>query len=1027
MDVVFLEVLVVALIPNPCWYNKRRVVALERMGPPRGAYFPPHTLSTETFIFATSHINRPLIIARAKASIRGQIALTNFRMLVHSDHSCAQQMRSDALLYHKSLRSEHRIPSSIIPPLPALQQLYAYLESSNHVDQLTAADWNSFIFWLSHHEDYRTLSVVHRAMLSDIELGSKCSTPTYIRLAEGRVRLMSSEPHAGTTSERLGLEATSHGVSSSISDTTLQSSSGVVQTTIDWMESLDIPRSMDLYELWLKSAFQERSWRKGIEAWDRMIAEGKQLFIPSITMMAYALQCHLHSGNMSKAGNLLESILERSAAIQQRQNDNKVVEGSISASIGRGSGEGELEVGAVDERSEFPKRQKKSLRAPTALQHTSEATMKSNSANTDSSSAGYLQEWKMTFNPALIEAICLGDKDKDGVTLATELALELFKEGHLLDKTRFRFLTRYIAECRSSEDAEAFLRRLVELTKSASLAAPLTAPTNNEQDSAATSSSPKGSRRTKKTIDSTSRILAEVGLQEIVKQASTERDFDRARKISQGMASQGIPLGAEASERLIVGLARSHDVRSALTVLEQSLQDKWIPSIETANILMRGLIRDNMLDESVAVFRDLTENHGLKPDVEMYRNLMSLASSYGQLTMTQRILSTLRGLGVRRDGEQYEDLMRCYVRTENLQGAIKIFETMDRAGVKTEIRHINVLLEGAVRRTSPATVVGILEIMSSQRVHPNAETWNILLSGAFRARDVLLAQELYHELTHSVVEGAMDKADGSLRASRHPETFRLLVNEYADRHGVEPALKLLKGALDAAYPSRVAPSMYRELIEKSCKQRQGVAGYEFYQLLRRCNLNDNGTPPELDNHGDKSGSGLSYARGATMSSTSVPAITSSSPSVMAPSLAKLCRQLMTQLDRENQLELGKEMATDLILTGFDMDEDLVAAAIRAYARSDELAAAFGLFTKMGRVYNVEPSAEMVLVLMEASKAHGLSPTSVLTPTAAPTANLRASSRATAASSVKWDEGSTQQWMKALRVSMEKFGILDDTI
>lgn len=298
------------------------------------------------------------------------------------------------------------------------------------------------------------------------------------------------------------------------------------------------------------------------------------------------------------------------------------------------------------------------------------------------------------------------------------------------------------------------------------------------------------------------------------------------------------------------------DFNSAMVDFKRALEEERTPSIEAANVLLRGLIRESRYEESVSFFHTLTEHHGLKPNADTYRSLIKLTSAYGQLAMTQRLISALKGLGVKRDAELCRDLMRCYIRSRNLTGAIQVFENMDRIGIRKDIHHINVLLEGATggdlaspapppspsaassaanssTKVSPLTAVGILEIMASLNLRPNARTWYHLLSGAIQARDRVLAQHMFLELSREVaghkkpqhVPHSVDSSDAGPTttsapnpptflpvvgyASRHPDTFQLLVEEYARRYGAEPAARLLRGALDAGYPSRTTPSLQR--------------------------------------------------------------------------------------------------------------------------------------------------------------------------------------------------------------------------
>ncbi|KAF9184320.1 hypothetical protein BGZ51_003389 [Haplosporangium sp. Z 767] len=963
--------------------------------------------------------------------------LTNFRLLIHADHHlCAPHLRSETSIYHQKLLAQHRVPSTIVPPLAAIQHLYASLESSSHLAELSSTDWDAFIFWLSYHKDYRTLSQLHRTVMNDRDIGSKFATSSYTFLTEARLRTMQSE------------RAT---IGPKPNSPPSPSLSSIVQNTIEWMETINIPRNHALYGMGLRNSVEEKNWMQGINIWKRMKAEQKQLSSPPVAMTAYTIECYVQIGNVAEATRLLESICESPVAVtQSRVSPESTMEGGHPADTAVGNSKVDQGVDAMDSRVEYSKRQRKSMQALKDLGQKTlvpSSSSSSTAASLDVTSPDNNLEWKTIAYPALIEAICVEDKDKDqdGASLASELALRLLKHGYALERSRFRLLIRHIGACSSSEGAEGFLKRWLELSKSVTRSQPLSAKPAEEGTDGIMSAIPtetKGSRKvkTKRTVESTSRALAEAGLQEIVKLAIAERDFERAQRIFQGMSLQRIPLSVEASGELIVGLTAEQDFQSATSVLEKCLQDNRVPSIETANKLLRGLVRGDRLDESVAVFRDLTENYGVNPNRETFRSLMNLTAAYGQLPMTQRILTTLKTLGVKQDGELYRDLMRCYVRCENLLGAIKVFENMDRDGVAHEIRHINVLLEGAVRQSVPSTIIGILEVMASQDITPNPETWNILLSGAFQGEDRILAQQLFLELSRCVVKGAPDTVDGSLRASRHPVTFQLLVNNFADRYGVEPALTLLRGAMDGGYPSRVSPGMFRELMEKSLNKGKGVVGYGFYQLMRRAEQEKNRKNKPLSRSPPASGKSivkslLSASQSSTSSfwkTTPLPSINSTSPSIKVPTLTDLCHRMMTRLAHEGQYEIGKEMATDLILSGAEMDQELVAHAIAFCAKTGELEAAFGLFTKMGKAYGVEPSRVMVEALVEAAHVHGLfsgSPPSSVS--SAPWLPSRSSLTLTTGAvsgprqgevGAKWDEGMAQQWTKVLRTAMLQFGM-----
>ncbi|KAG0203201.1 hypothetical protein BGX28_004434 [Mortierella sp. GBA30] len=848
------------------------------------------------------------------------------------------------------------------------------------------------------------MSYVHRVITGKQILASKCSTLSYTVLTEARLRQIRNEQLSRTISTRSDPEP-------------MPSLSKVVQSTVKRMEGAGARQSHEMYGLWLKSAVEERNWVQGIGAWKGLKANKGQLVEYPISMTIHAIQCYLHAGLIKDATKLCETILERSTTALQKKEYALLMDGG---SLPRT--DGKLETKVSDRRLEFMRRQRQALKELANMQlMTSMAGSAPESTNSEQ-----ILAWKSAAYPALIEALSLEDTDKHGASLASELAMELHNQGHVLDATRFRFLVRYIGASTSSEIAESFVKRWIGLSTTSPSQSTLSLST--KEDLAGNTSSTNLARDSGKATRAAivpTRNLIDAGLLEVVRQSIEERNFDRACRIFQGLSLQGTPIDADTAEKLIVGLTEDHDFPSATAVLEKSLQDNGAPSVETANILLQGLIHADRLDESVTMFRNLTENHGLKPSVQMYRSLMRLTASYGQLAMAQRILSVLKGLGVKQDWELYRDLMQCYVRSENLQGAIKVFENMDRARIKNRIDHINVLLEGAVRQSSPPTVIGILEIMSSQRITPDPETWNILLSGAFQNKDRVLAQELFQELARSVTPNVSIRTDRNLRASRHPVTFQLLVNEFAERHGVESALKLLKGALDAEYPrGHVAPSLYRDLIEKSCRQHKGVAGFAFYRLLRQSERAYN-RPSRISSSVTKDKATLLSpvaslpSPSPTSSFTPSPSLTSTSRSVLPPSPANLCLQLMIQLDEEGEYAHGKDLATDWIISGSEMDQEMVRHAIRFYAKSGEFSTAFGLFTKMGRAYGVEPSREMVMDLVEAIRTHDIGMTMPVEDGASVTPSTQASKDVL-------DASETQQWLKVLRGAMARFGVSEAT-
>ncbi|KAF9584750.1 hypothetical protein BGW38_005312 [Lunasporangiospora selenospora] len=930
------------------------------------------------------------------------LAISNLRLLIHSESTSAPHSSPGSHEYRQGLITEQRTPSSIAPPSSALCLLFTHIQEAGNLHLLSEADWEALISWFFIYEEYQMLDRIHLLVLDQQDISAKCNTPSFVQLVRASLRMREDS----TATNLFGAERNNlENVSKPASETTKFS---LLQRTLLRMNELGLPPSEEFYGLWLRAAVREEDWNAGIGAWKSLNLQTPRSS-PSLPLTSLAIICYFHRGNYNEAGRLLKTVLEKCTATQHKQNYAMFTDNGVLVGSSAGTNEGDEETSAADGRIEFLTRQKQSTKNATLLVEKMKADRQNTSTTNNTSPKS--REWMVVAFPALIEAMSLDKKDALSAKLAMEMTELLSKHGFEMDKTRFRMLCRYIGATLSSKEAEMFLKRWLETSRS-TFSATSSQPLPGDDDTLGTENTSNESRKSHRIHNHESRTLAEAGLQEVLKQAVVEGEFTRVRKILEGMSLLDMDLGAATSTKVLNGLCDGQDYRTAMITLEKIIQEKRVPSVYSANKLMNGLIRSDRLDESVAMFRDLTENHGIQPSADMLRNLMSLTAKYGRLPMTQRILSALKHKGVQRDGRIYCNLMRCYIRDNNVQGAIKVFENMESIGVRNETSHFNVLLEGAIRGSSPLTALGILEIMSSQRVHPNAETWNILLGGAFISGNRVLSHQIFHELSRSVAEGIDDTSDPTLRASRHPETFQLLMREYAERQGIDSALELLKSAQDAGYAPSVKASMFRDLMERSCQEGNGVAGYELYKLLRQIDGSDNSyiqSPTQEENYW-ASLAPPAPPRRAVIPAYSAMSITSTSSTVTPIPLANLYSRILDQLDQGNKLELGREMATDLILSGFDMDQGLVQRAIGFYARCGELPAAFGLFMRMGRAYGVEPTRVMVKSLYAAACDHGLLE-SVHTPSSEQIGSPDA-----------WDEASAQQWLRVLKASMENFGI-----
>ncbi|KAF9976563.1 hypothetical protein BGZ73_008318 [Actinomortierella ambigua] len=262
------------------------------------------------------------------------IGVANLRYLIYST---AAEHKLDARRFPTWLRQQaqqvqqqqlhqrHHIPSAIVPPLSALQQLWRVvfapttttttsvvervgenmaassafsLSSQQNLEALTSADWGLWILWLWHHGDWATLAQMHATALErPLEtMAAKIPDEAWVLLTEARIRhgrtlqqqqqqqqqqqILQLEEHEEAGLSKTGRSRGGRGAASAAALATKQTghlsststTTEAMETTVQWihetaacLEGLGRQPLVELYELWTQEAYDARDWQQVIE------------------------------------------------------------------------------------------------------------------------------------------------------------------------------------------------------------------------------------------------------------------------------------------------------------------------------------------------------------------------------------------------------------------------------------------------------------------------------------------------------------------------------------------------------------------------------------------------------------------------------------------------------------------------------------------------------------------------------------------------------------------------------------------
>ncbi|KAF9166658.1 hypothetical protein DFQ26_007231 [Actinomortierella ambigua] len=610
------------------------------------------------------------------------------------------------------------------------------------------------------------------------------------------------------------------------------------------------------------------------------------------------------------------------------------------------------------------------------------------------------------------------------------------------------------------------------------------------------------------------RTLTNIGCQEVLVQALREGDMGRAKRMFQVLGAPALqpssmltswPSGSNTSgpgsssrhgthsptgqhdsddpsssslslwltpvqnglcDMYLEALVTEADFGMALTVLQKMLVHDRVPTPESLQRLVGGMVKSGQLVEAMGVYRELTEVFGVTPMPGLLHAMLGLAAKYGDLSLARKIRRMLVGMdkaaqdfsepdtaassmvltlspttashshdmsskAMQQQQQQqqeaysdqavtkvdqsrlYHDLMVCYMNHMNIPGAFRIFESMGYLEIPYEIRHINALLVGTMAKGQiplPDTTMGILEVMTTLRLRPNAQTYRALLKAALLNRDRPLAERWFQELATAMLSGkeswrksSFGHGDQVLTRPKGSMATGAFDHWQIARHG--ETFELLMGEYVRMYGVRPAVRLLEGVIEAEVS----VPRPDVFRMLmaKSCDEADGRTGHRVFELMKQQ-----QQQQQTMMATTRTKGTGAGSNAggyltsQASDLVLYHRLLEQVVEREQDIDRGQAIVAELIVSGVALDVTLVEDAIAVYAHRLETGrAAYGIYSRMKRVYGIRTPTPRMLASLDqlARKTAAAANAAAAASAAATTAATSATSATTLASAADVDQ------------------------
>ncbi|KAJ9556754.1 hypothetical protein OSB04_011368 [Centaurea solstitialis] len=231
---------------------------------------------------------------------------------------------------------------------------------------------------------------------------------------------------------------------------------------------------------------------------------------------------------------------------------------------------------------------------------------------------------------------------------------------------------------------------------------------------------------------------------------------------------------------IIDSLCKDEMVDDALKLFnEMTLHKGILPDVVTYNSLIRGLCNSGRWDDASKMLREM-ENERISPDVITYNLLVDALCKEGNVEVAEAIMSIMVKRGKVPNLVTYNSLIDGYCLQGELKKARTIFDSMRIGGLVPDIVTCNSLLNGYCKKSRIDEALRLFNEITENGMAPDVVTYGTMLQGLFRVGKCEDALQLFDEM----------------RALNHisPDslTYGIVLEGLCNNHQVDKALSLFR-------------------------------------------------------------------------------------------------------------------------------------------------------------------------------------------------------------------------------------------
>ncbi|KAB5560505.1 hypothetical protein DKX38_005462 [Salix brachista] len=283
------------------------------------------------------------------------------------------------------------------------------------------------------------------------------------------------------------------------------------------------------------------------------------------------------------------------------------------------------------------------------------------------------------------------------------------------------------------------------------------------------------------------------------------------QKQYQDMSKEGF------NARLISLYGTSGMFDNARKVFDEMLERKCAQTVLSFNALLGACVNSKKFDEVDGLFRGLSEELGIEPDLVSYNTVMKAFCEMGSLDSAVSLLDEMEKKGLKPDLITFNTILNGLYASGRFDDGERTWQRMKENNVKPDGRSYNEKLLGLALEKRMKDAAKVVEEMKSEGIGFDIFSYNALIRGFVNEDDLEKAKGWYSEIS---------KTD----CKPHKLTFKTLIPFVVEKGDVAFAFDLCKDVLSSKLA--VKEALIQPVLDALAKESKINEAKELVELSK---------------------------------------------------------------------------------------------------------------------------------------------------------------------------------------------------